>query len=495
MSFRDWFWRKITIIGLRQTNKVQSHYAPSDDDYVRPIPMDRRYPGLAGARMYLSENTPKSELPDMITVVGTRLIMWLKEVFSLTHGYPEIWDGKPIPFPADLASVGTPPVMPEDLRGDLTKMLEGFAHRGPFATYLTPAGDEYHFDFKGLEGLKPREPFVTAGGVARFKPRDDGTMQLLAIEFGGKTLTSADGKAWELGQKRVVCALNSYSTFVDHLTHVHLCGANTWAICTFLAFSARHPMRILLQPFTVETIKVNNDNIDGLIKSELSNVPCYTGYPLATLNAVMKGAFEDFDLRWFDAELRQKDLKQTDPKRFPTLQSVVDMWRIYRKFTKAWVDAYLTEIDAETMIWCKELDARVPNGVKGLLGITDLEKELTPDHVAHLATIGMFICSVWHFTVADMMRNYELFPDKVPTAVNADGLPTVGIMLEKRNSIAIAAVFRYRLVDDSAYMPEPKMRALWSAFQSDLKAYEANIPAELKLYSVIPSLVPSSVHA
>lgn len=495
MSLRDWFWRKITIAGLRQTNRLQAHYAPSDDDYVRPIPMDRRYPGLAGARMMLTENTPKSEEPGFTTAMGTRVVIWLKEVYSLTYGYNYPWDGRPFEFPSDLAAVAEPPVMPEDLRGTTAQALEGMARRGPFTMYLTAEGDEYRFDLRALEGLKPRAPFIPAGGLARFRQAADGTMSLHTIEFQGRAYTPADGKQWDIAAKRVVAGLNSYSTFVDHLTNVHLCSANCFATATFLAFSARHPLRVLLQPFMVETIRVNNDNIDGLIKSEMSNVPSYTGYPLATLNSIMKGAFETFDLRWFDPELRRDLLKQGNAAHFPTMHSVNEVWKLYRKLTTDWCKTYLPTVDPETMIWCKELDARVPNGVKGVLGLTDLDSQLTPEHVAHLAAIFMFTSSVWHYTVADMMRNYELFPDRVPTAINADGVPTLGIMYEKRNSITIAAVLRYRLLDDGVYLPEPKMRELWGAFQSGLKAYEASVPAPLKLYSVAPSKVPSSVHA
>ena len=69
------------------------------------------------------------------------------------------------------------------------------------------------------------------------------------------------------------------------------------------------------------------------------------------------------------------------------------------------------------------------------------------------------------------------------------------MMLEKRNSITIAGVFRFRLIDDSVHMPTPAMEEIWGEFQADLNAYEAGLDEALKPYSIIPSQVASSVHA
>ena len=51
------------------------------------------------------------------------------------------------------------------------------------------------------------------------------------------------------------------------------------------------------------------------------------------------------------------------------------------------------------------------------------------------------------------------------------------------------------LGDPDVFLPTDAMKQCWSAFQADLRAYEAAIdPAERK-YRVVPSEVPSSVHA
>ena len=108
----------------------------------------------------------------------------------------------------------------------------------------------------------------------------------------------------------------------------------------------------------------------------------------------------------------------------------------------------------------------------------------------------MFTCSVWHHIVANMMRDYEMQFDVIPPAMDAEGNPTLGIVLEKRNSITIAGLLRYKLVDDTVFLPADSMKKLWATFQDELKSYEKTLENDpSRAYRVVPSLVPSSVHA
>ncbi len=496
MAFRDLFWRQITAAVVRQTNVIQPHRAPSEDDYVRPMPMGRRYPGLGDIPVYMSENTPKSEEADEFTLIALHEVLHWKETYPLATAFNEPYTEEGVPYPHEYEKLAPTPKRPEDFLPGADR-LAGIARRGPFSMYTKPDGQGgYFLDFSSLEALEPRAPFIRVGGIARFKRKEDRTLETVSIEFQGKTLTRESAE-WSLAEKRILAAINSYSTFVDHLTHVHLLGAGTWTVCTHLALPAHHPLRILMQPFIIETMRVNNDNIDGLIKSDHSNVPNYTGYSLAALNEVMRAAVAKFDVRWFDAELRAAGAGQLDDPAFPTMESAVTLWRIYRKFVDGWVKQHLPTVDLETRIWCQELHARVPNGVSQLLGIKDFETELTLEHVAHLATMGIFTASVWHHVVANMGREYEMQFDVMPPALDKDGHTTLGIVYEKRNSITIAGLLRYKLIDDTVYLPQDSMKQLWQSFQSELKAYEAGLDQDPagKFYRVVPSQVPSSVHA
>ncbi len=109
--------------------------------------------------------------------------------------------------------------------------------------------------------------------------------------------------------------------------------------------------------------------------------------------------------------------------------------------------------------------------------------------------MGAFTASVWHYTVGAGLRNYELFTGRFPTAIDADGVPTLGIMLEKRNSIVIAGVLRYRLIDDTYAFPQDSMVQTWRRFQDELRAYEDGLDPALVAYSIVPSRVASSTHA
>lgn len=493
---REYFWRTVTVAAVKRSNVLQPHSPPSDDDYVKPIPMSRRYPGLGSARIFVSEYTPISERESKLSLLFLHALLRRKEYYGLTEGYPEIWKGTGAPYPTEYLALAPAPELPEDFHPDADK-LAGVARRGPFSVYTRQDSDgTYVLDLRHIEALQPRSPFIRVGGLARFGRAKDGSLTTLSIESQGRTFKPGKGWEWAMAEKRILVGLNTHATLIDHLTHMHVASAGTWAICTHLAFSPRHPLRVLLQPFVVETMRVNNDNIHGLILSEHSNVPSYSGYPLVTINNVIRRVICDFDVRYLDAEHRARVQGQLDDPTFPTVQSVVTLWRMFRDLTQAWCEEHLPEIDLETRIWCEELDHRVPNGVRKLLGIDDF-KELKIEHVAHLLAVGMFAASVWHHVVADLTRDYMMQFHLMPPAINANGYPTRGIVLEKMNSIAIAGLLRYKLLDNTVHLPAGSMRKLWGKFQDGLKEYEEAArrePSTLR-YRVMPSRVPSSIHA
>lgn len=203
-----------------------------------------------------------------------------------------------------------------------------------------------------------------------------------------------------------------------------------------------------------------------------------------------------FDATLLDPEQRAQMQGQLDDPAFPTVQSLVALWRIFKDFAVRWCRAHLPDVDLQTRAFCEELDARAPNGVRKLLGLKGWD-DLTVDHVAHLAAVGMFGSSIGHHVVNDLTRDYQMQFHIMPPAMDAEGHPSRGIVYEKRNSVFIAGVKRYMLVDDKVHMPTTLMRQLWARFQDDLKAYEeesSHDPAMHK-YHIKPILAGRSIHA
>jgi hypothetical protein len=323
---------------------------------------------------------------------------------------------------------------------------------------------------------------------------DPHRLETAQIEFQG-AITRPGDPGWTLAEKRFLTALNSYTTFVEHLVYLHIATAGAWGIVARMAFSTRHPLRILWQPFSQETNRVNNYNIDGLILTKNSNVPLYSGYSLETANTLIRHAAANFDVCVMDPELRASRQGLLDDATFPTVQSAVEVYRIYRRFMGEWCQHYLKTIDLETRIFCEELDHRVPNGVRGMLGIQSWS-ELTPEHVAHLLAVGAFASSVGHHVVNDLTRNYMMAFHLMPPALTAEGHSTLGVVLEKQGSIFSAGIQRYLLISQPP-MPDVAGERLWDRFQGELKAYEAQLEsgADEAPYRIHPSRVSSSIHA
>ena len=488
---RMWVWEQVMATIAEATDVPQVQVPPVESDWVKPIKVGRRYPGLSDTPMIFSELTPPSERHTLFESAAVRATLWLKEWYSLGRHVLQPYTGVGAPYPERFARLQPPPRIPEDFT--LQDKLAGIAQRGPFSFQTRKAGtDEYEIDLTLLESYTPRAPFIPAGGLARFRRADD-RLVTVSVDFGGRTYRPGE-PGWALTEKRFLAGLNSYTTFIEHLLFLHIATAGTWGIVARMALSTRHPLRVLLQPFTQETNRVNNYNIDGLILSENSNVPLYSGYSLEQSNTLLRIAAQGFDVRVMDPEKRAEQQGQLNDGLFPTVQSAVDLFRIYQKFTDSWCETYLQEIDLETRIFCRELDHRVANGVKTLIGIDDWQ-DLRREHVSHLLATGAFAASVGHHVVNDLTRDYMLAFHLMPPALDGDGRPSLGIVLEKQASVLTAGIKRYHLISEAA-MPNDTARKLWDGFQQELKAYQRDLAADpVAAYRIHPRQVCSSIHA
>ena len=143
------------------------------------------------------------------------------------------------------------------------------------------------------------------------------------------------------------------------------------------------------------------------------------------------------------------------------------------------------------------LDRFIPNGVMKLLGIGQWS-ELTLEHVAYVSALVTFTVSVTHHVVADTVRDYMMQFQVMPPALGKDGFPKTGMVLEKMNSITIAGVLRYRLLDGTVLTPAGPATTVWSDFQAALQAYQTRVDtadAAQQRYLIHPKHIPSSIHA
>lgn len=489
--FSEWLWKKVTIGVVKRSNVFQPHRAPADDDAAHAVPVERRWPGLSGTPLLLADAVPRSERISGMQEFVLQTVLRLKEFFGLGASYPESYRTEGAPYYPEYVALHPASPLPEDFAAGKDR-IAGLAWRGPFSMVTKKVGGDYEIDLSHVEGLAPRKGFLTAGGIAHLT-RDTHGLKTAWVQLDGKKHQPGDPD-WALIEKRFLTGLNSHTTFIEHLIYCHMAVGESHVLAATEALPSRHPLRAIIQPFAIETLRVNDDNIDGLIKTENSNVPSYTGYPLATLHAVIKMVASGFDLRVMDPEWRATQQGTMD---FPTVQARVEIFRLFREMCSRYCREVLKEIDAPTRAWCQLVDRYIPNGVKGLAGITDWEK-LSLEQVAHVLAVCTYTSSVTHHVVADTVRDYMMSFHIMPPAVAEDGYPTRGMVLEKMNSITVAGILRYRLVDDSVVLPEGAARGIWSDFQKSLKAIQARIdasPADQRRYQVHPVKVPSSIHA
>lgn len=487
------FWKRVTIGVVKKTNVFQPHRAAADDDAARPIPIERRWPGLAGTPLVMADEVPKGERLPFAEHLVLESVLGIKEVLGLGAAYPEPFLEAVAPYYPEYVELHPAPVLPEDFQPGKDK-IAGLAWRGPFSNVTRLVGEGYEVDLRHVEALVPREGFLTTGGLAHLHRTAEG-LATDWVELDGTRHQPGDA-GWELVEKRFLTGLNTHTTVIEHLIRCHMCVGESHVLAAIEALPSRHPLRAILEPFAIETLLVNGDNIDGLIKSEHSNVPSYSAYPLATVNEVIRTVAQGFDLRRMDPEWRAADQGTLDAG-FPTIDAEVELFRHFRRMCSRYVHEVVQAVDPATRSWCELVDAYIPNGVKALAGI-DAWETLTLDQVAHVLSVLCFTSSVTHHVMADTTRDYMLAFHVMPPALAKDGYPTRGMVLEKMNSITIAGILRYRLMDDHVVLPDGPAREIWAEFQAALRGIQARIdasPPDQRRYAIHPAKVPSSIHA
>lgn len=399
-------------------------------------------------------------------------------------------------------------------------VIKGVLTRGPFSVYssIDESTGDIILDLSNFDSLKPREPFVQTGGIARVSIEStDGEKK---EEFRTKSITF-DGIEYEpqqqhqqdegylLAQKRFLVALNTFSTFIDHITFCHFIGGQNNVLAMYKALPFDHHLRILMNPFTTETTRLNNKVNDVLISSERSAFPSYTGFDIDTLAGLMRDATQSFNVTYYDPIQRftSRGLPIDDEK-FPTIKSTVDIFNMYLRFTEEWCNEFMSDdgVDSSTKAYVQALDDHLANGIFSLVHINSID-ELTVSHVAHIVATFMFTSSVWHHNCNNMVLPYYLTFDVMPTAINEDGHPSLGVVLEKRNTLVISSTHRYFLLEKDgqetntikSILPDPKMKMIWGNFEDELKEYYESFflskDPETQEFLINPYEITSSIHS
>lgn len=504
------------ISALSRQNKVGDHYQPvADDAKITPIHIEQLYPGT-GDNAFLSDGYPKSEDPGFFMKASAPVGLQLKRVLSLGFNYGSFFDGTGVPWTKRWEKKKALPKRPLDFM-PTADAVAGVLTRGPFSvhTVIEPDTGDLILDLSSFDHLEPREPFVPCGGIARVeKDPATGSFKTKSIKFDGKEyLPGSNG--YPMAQKRFLVALNSFATLIDHLTYCHILGAQNNALAIFGALPNDHHLRILMQPFISETTKVNTQLIPGLINFSTSNVPSYTGYPLKDVKSKMKSEIEAFDVKYLDPLQRyEMHGMPTDDEDFPTIKSTADIYKMYLSLAEEWLAEFMKDgVDEHTKNYVQQLEEHTPNGIFPLVGIDSIA-ELEPKHVARIIATLMFTGSVWHHNVNDKTGPYFFTNDIMPTAIAENGLPTWGVVMEKRNSIVAASKYIYYVLPRKDGPGKDKKsigdvysankaiseegNAIWTKFEQKLIKYSEEInrkPDDIKEFLIEPYDITSSIHA
>jgi hypothetical protein len=453
VSFRSWLWQLISALYVRSSSRALALPGARAGDQVEAQPIGVRWPGLKGAPVFVARATPRSERHTMTKRLLIAAYLRLKELLPLGDD-----DGPPftgaIHYPKRFEPLARRPDRPAAWDDD--DPIAAIAQRGTFSLLTERAADGYVLGAQGLDEGRYRPGFLPCGGRALLA-REGDRLRTVSIESAGERAEPGD-EAWPLMQKRLLVGLNTRVTLIEHLAHCHLTAANAFAIAAYETLSPAHPLMTVLHPFVIEVIRLVNHHVDGLIVSERSNVPRYSGLPLAEVNRVLAESFASFDLDWLHPIRRAEKLGTADDPAFPTVASACRAWTVYERLGRRWCQELLPD-DEETRAFRARLDALLPGGAKG----ADL---------GELIARAAWISSAFHTQVGDDIRGHMLHVDIMPPCVRKDGSVPASCVEEKTNSILIAGIRRYLLKGQALPNADERGQEIWAEFLRGLEAID-----------------------
>ncbi len=292
--------------------------------------------------------------------------------------------------------------------------------QGPFIQIMEYDEKEkmYVIDFMYLKDYEYRKTFKRAPFKAYYLPNENKTMDLVKFEYlkltpyGPKIKTFRAPFSMNI-YRHINSAMIAKNTIVYHLFITHLEVSQSFSYCVRKCLSESNLLKIYLMHFADGTLRVNSIYIQQLLAAHGS---AFTAFPFTrnSFNALCKNIAESFN---------------TDPSQYrKILNPLTD--QTYDQLKKDGVKT-LTQDDAcnlfkiienNVCLILDELDFSLRNYVDE---IKIFESEMRKncrlynelDTLKDMLTMAIYVGSVYHEIVGNMIANYYPNPQYVPAAI------------------------------------------------------------------------------
>jgi arachidonate 15-lipoxygenase len=469
---------------------------PREDRPIYLLSAPSTYPDFRAPSLVVPSDVPCAE-KSLVADVAVEVLHLLQDIYPVDASHQPVASSDPETrlleaYTAVHRAVRPPPVW----HGDLVRatkddnLLGALAVGGPFAKLLesVPGDHErYVIDLRYLSEYPVRDGLCQLGSRIHFIATD-GSLRASGIEYGGETITAAEGR-WELTQRIALAGLLTHLTVWRQGMEYHVGGLAPVPVATH-NLPTDHPLRRLLAPHVSQTLVTNRATHLTLRRSGW-DVRALS-FPYKTLLRYYDDGARAFDIGRLDvrADAQRRGIPET--LSYPYLPQAGRYYELFESYVRAYLehcypDDATLQGDTATHLWFEFLDREVANGIGSYV------PSLTRESLIRLCTLIMYSVSVGH--TENSLRDYAVF---LPTNVRGDGVgQSVGeVQLTLNFQLLITSPTTLLLHDFSHLALDADAAEIMRRFQAKLWERQREMEHEPDHYwSLYPSELEASVSA
>ena len=284
--------------------------------------------------------------------------------------------------------------------------------QGPIAESVCREGDDFVVDVRLQDGLSRHAALLPVGGRAAVRFDEGSTAPSAAwVELeGGQRVLPGDPQ-WQRARNAVTAGMHSKLVVERHLVHTHLLVAGAWATVVQTHLDSDHPLRPLLEPHTVGTLKVNYRAQKVLIGPHGSVVNTYS-FTYDGLRELLRRSLGSFELGQLDVlqTLKARGLMPLiEAGRYPYGEDAISLWEAIKSYVERYLDAAYgpkrSVLGDEALKRCFEALAQL---------MPDPPLGDTHDQIVDAFSGLIFCVTATHQVVGSMAWDFMTVPDSMP---------------------------------------------------------------------------------
>ncbi len=468
------FWNKLAVLKYHGQKPAVIPPPSAEPTPVELVPFITRHPGIPIGELVVADELPKDEVDkakQVFTRVQHRVVRWYS---PMQRRLPQVHADSQRALdaaysPAHRSCFPAPVPTPGDL-GVL-------AVASPYASYLTAVGGgTYRWDLAHLADYEVHRGLERLGAVVDFHlDTANGQLMPMRVESSFGVVHPGDAD-WANATRAAMCSVTSHASLIRHFNWLHLTAGPVLEAATRNHLPATHPLRRFIWPHVYGT-HAGNELVTEILMSKGGEFDAIFSLGHRGKCELFEATSGEFDLASINPVLDAQRRGVTSLVS-PAMEHWSTLYGICLAHARRYLAAYYPSdddvVNDEALgAWIDDLENRLPNGVRGVMGRT-----VTTDGVAELLATVVYFATVEHEITGSGLWDYQLWNHTSPVRIRDDGKRvSVDVYQRLVNANFNLNVHRTMLLDDR--LPSLALDArgvsAFVQFQQDLLGLQANL--------------------